>query len=182
MTRISRTINNHLSMMPWVAIAYGDKRASKLKLAWRCTSIPHLAVLRKDGTFATYDGITLINKHGVSAFSSLLKSENGFLKTYAPLKVTIDYYELLKDKYRKELDAIDEENKNKWDDLPIRPSLKKSGMSGTLPEEPENPYEKKIFILSKPLSKPPVNYDDMIIPSAMTQIKKSKGIINKDFC
>ena len=175
MTRTLRITNSHVSMMPWLALSFGDKRAAKLKLAWRWTSIPHLAVLRKDGAFATYDGISLINKYGVSAFTSLLKTEDGFLRSYAPLKVSFDYYELLKDKYRRELDAKDEENKDKWDELPIRPSLRKSGMSGVIPEEPENPYEKRTFILSKPLSKPPVNYDDIIIPTAMTQIKKAKG-------
>jgi len=165
----------YLKKMPWVAMPYGSKLGNKLKLICRCQSLPHLTILRKDGTIAAYDGITLIEKNGTGAFISLLKSEGGFVRTFAPLKVTFDYFGYLKDKYKRELDAQDEEGKDKWDELPIRSSLKYDAMAGTLPEEPEGPYERKAFILSKTMSRPPVNYDDMPIPTAANMQRRMKG-------
>lgn len=142
-----------------------------------CQALPHLAILRKDGTIAAYDGLALLNRHGVNAFTSLLNSEGGFIKTYAPLKVTFDYYGFLKDKYKKDLDkAEEEETKNNWDEIPIKSKLKHSAMSGYFPEEPEeHPFDIKAFTISKPLAKAPINYEDMVIPTIVNQQRKMVG-------
>jgi hypothetical protein len=90
----------YTSKMPWLLMPYQSKFGSRLKLVCRCQELPHLTVLRKDGSVAAYDGVTLINKFGAGAFTSLLKSEGGMMRTFAPLKVTFDYMGYLKDKYR----------------------------------------------------------------------------------
>eukprot|EP00344_Euplotes_crassus_P007595 CAMPEP_0197011874 /NCGR_PEP_ID=MMETSP1380-20130617/60363_1 /TAXON_ID=5936 /ORGANISM="Euplotes crassus, Strain CT5" /LENGTH=187 /DNA_ID=CAMNT_0042434951 /DNA_START=287 /DNA_END=847 /DNA_ORIENTATION=+ len=161
--------------MPWVAIPYKDPRLAKIKQMARCQSLPWLTVLRKDGSIATYDGISLINNFGITAFNQLMKTEGGFMKTYEPLKVAFDYFGILKDKYKQELDANDEENKDKWDDLPIRPGLAHSAMKGELPPASEHPYDKETFVLKDPAKKAPINYDDMVIPTVATQHKKAIG-------
>mmetsp|Transcript_10904 Transcript_10904/g.12361 ORF Transcript_10904/g.12361 Transcript_10904/m.12361 type:complete len:191 (+) Transcript_10904:75-647(+) len=163
-------------MMPWITIPYKDKRLAKLKQVGKCQSLPCLTILRKNGTIAALDAVPLINEYGVNALTSLLQAEGGFVKTFAPLEVAFDYFGYLKDKYKQDLDLKDsEETKQKWDELPIRPSLRHSAMSGTLPEEPMNPYEKKTFVLQKPLQKAPVNYEDMVIPTVANGQRKMAG-------
>ena len=118
----------------------------------------------------------MINEFGVNAFSSLMGSEGGFIKSYEPLKVSFDYFGYLKDKYQKEIDAKDgEETQHQWDELPIKPSLKQSAMAGELPKEPEHPYEKETFVITKTTQKKPVNYDDLVIPTVAKEQQRAVG-------
>ena len=93
------------------------------------------------------------------------------------MKVSFDYFGYLKDKYKRDLDKNDEEVKDKWDDLPIRPALKFNARTGELPTEPEDPYDKKAFVIKRNLDKAPVNYDDMLIPTVANQKRKAAGIV-----
>ena len=105
-----------------------------------------------------------------------MKLEGGFVRTFEPLKVSFDYFGYLKDKYHKELDEK-EEAKDKWDDLPIRPALKHSAMSGTMPKEPEHPYEKETFVLTKNVQRAPINHDDMPLPTVSNMKRKLAGLL-----
>jgi nucleoredoxin len=48
--------NEYLSEMPWIAVPFGDNKLGKLNDAFNINGIPHLAILRNDGTKVSKNG------------------------------------------------------------------------------------------------------------------------------
>lgn len=110
-------------------------------------------------------------------FSKLLNSENGYIKTYEPLKVTFDYFAFLKDKYRRELESkYNDDKKHEWEDIPIKPALKSTLSGTTYIPMPEDAYLKNSFKFSNTVRKgAPRLLDDMPLPTVVKQQKIALG-------
>lgn len=54
--------------MPWVALPFGDSRKDELKKEYKIIGIPHLLVLKPDGTVVVHNGRADVQKKKVQAY------------------------------------------------------------------------------------------------------------------
>ena len=56
--------------MPWTAIPYGDFHIDEMKKKFGVTKLPHLIILRKDGTIIVENACQAVIEQGSGVFSS----------------------------------------------------------------------------------------------------------------
>ena len=66
--RTKEEYDEYRKPMPWVALPYDQKKRDELKKEYKIIGIPHLVVLKPDGTVVVQNGRPDVQKKKVHAF------------------------------------------------------------------------------------------------------------------